>query len=315
ERALLDAVRERAEQREEQEKKRKEREKRKPFNVPAGQNVVNLNLSPDGKYVIATITEPATGSKNTIVPNFVTESGYTEDISGRTKVGDTQGRTRLTIINVETGETKPIDHGQRLPATPATQRTEMNATEQARVSIPTSRDSDRVESQAKAPVAPKDRDVQLSQLQWSEDGKNAVLSARSADNKDRWVMLLDAATGKTKVLATVHDDAWIDGPGAGTLGWLPDNEHIYFESERDGFAHLYSVSINGGEPAQLTSGQFEVSDVRLSADKTKFYFIPSQGSPFERHFYSLPINGGERTRRTGQAARVVSLHQSTFFSR
>src|SRR5258706_8276090 len=49
ERALLDAVRERAEQREEQEKKRKEREKRKPFNVPAGQNVVNLNLSPDGK--------------------------------------------------------------------------------------------------------------------------------------------------------------------------------------------------------------------------------------------------------------------------
>ena len=43
ERALLDAVRERAEQREEQEKKRKEREKRKPFNVPAGQNVVNLN--------------------------------------------------------------------------------------------------------------------------------------------------------------------------------------------------------------------------------------------------------------------------------
>ena len=115
ERALLDAVREKAEQREEQEKKRKEREKRKPFNVPAGQNVVNLSLSPDGKYVIATVTEPGTGSKNTIVPNFVTESGYTEDIPGRTKVGDTQNRTRLTIINVETGETKNIDHGQRLP--------------------------------------------------------------------------------------------------------------------------------------------------------------------------------------------------------
>src|SRR5712692_835287 len=127
ERALLDAVRERAEQREEQEKKRKEREKRKPFNVPAGQNVVNLSLSPDGKYVIATVTEPGTGSKNTIVPNFVTESGYTEDISGRTKVGDTQTRTRLTIIDVETGDTKNVDHGQKLPAGPAAQRTEMNA--------------------------------------------------------------------------------------------------------------------------------------------------------------------------------------------
>jgi dipeptidyl aminopeptidase/acylaminoacyl peptidase len=141
--------------------------------------------------------------------------------------------------------------------------------------------------------------VQLAQLQWSEDGKNAVLMARAADNKDRWVMLLDPATGKTKVLATVHDDAWVDGPGAGTLGWLPDNTHVYFESERDGFAHLYSVSIAGGEPAQLTSGSFEVSDVRLSADKTKFYFTSSEGSPFERHYYSMSTSGGARTRITG----------------
>src|SRR5438067_4834801 len=48
ERALLDAVREKAEQHEEQEKKRKEREKRKPFNIPTGQGVANLSLSPDG---------------------------------------------------------------------------------------------------------------------------------------------------------------------------------------------------------------------------------------------------------------------------
>lgn len=309
ERALLDAVRERAEQREEQEKKRKEREMRKPFNVPAGQNVINLNLSPDGKYVTATISEPGTGAKNTIVPNFVTESGYTEDIPGRTKVGDTQNRTRLTIINVGTGETKNIDHGQKLPAMPPAQRAEMNSTEQAQRERgesktaaeprPTQEQGPRTESQRAQPTQPRDRDVQLSQLQWSEDGKNAVLMARAADNRDRWVMLLDAATGKTKVLASVHDDAWIDGPGASTLGWLPDNAHVYFESERDGFAHLYSVSISGGEPTQLTSGQFEVSDVRLSQDKTKFYFTSGEGSPFERHLYSMSTTGGARTRRTG----------------
>src|SRR5882762_407384 len=199
ERGLLDAVRERAEQREEQEKKRKEREKRKPFNLPAGQNAFNLALSPDGKYVIATLNEPGAAAKNTIVPNYVTESAYTEDITGRTKVGDTQTRTRLVIIDVETGESKNVDHGQRLPAAPQAQRTEMNTTEEARVS--TGSGSDRVESQPKTPAAPKDRDIQLSQLRWSDDGKNAVLMARSVDNKDRWVMLLDAGTGKTRALA------------------------------------------------------------------------------------------------------------------
>jgi dipeptidyl aminopeptidase/acylaminoacyl peptidase len=284
ERVLLDAVREKAEQREEQEKKRKESEKRKSFSIPTGQGVASLSLSPDGKYVIATTSEPGAGSKNTIVPNYVTETGYTEDIPGRTKVGDTQNRTRLVVIDAETGDTRNVDHGQRLA--PPVQRTEMNTTEAA-----TRERNEKVPQQ-------KDRDVQLSQLQWSEDGQHAVLMARAVDNKDRWVMLLDPSNGKTKVLASVHDDAWIDGPGAFTLGWLPDNEHVYFESERDGWSHLYSVSVNGGEPAQLTSGQFEVSDVRLSQDKTKFYFTSSEGSFFERNLYSMSIGGGERKRIT-----------------
>ncbi|HYG08602.1 MAG TPA: DPP IV N-terminal domain-containing protein, partial [Pyrinomonadaceae bacterium] len=104
ERGLLDAVRERAARREEQEAKRKARERRKPFNVPSGQNVSNLTLSPDGAYVVAVITEPAPAAKQTIVPNYVTESAYTEDIPGRTKVGDAQGRTRMVVISVETGD-------------------------------------------------------------------------------------------------------------------------------------------------------------------------------------------------------------------
>lgn len=295
ERALLDAVRERAEQREEQEKKRKEREKRKPFNVPTGQNVVNLSLSPDGKYVIATISEPGAGSKNTIVPNFVTESGYTEDISGRTKVGDVQARTRLTIINVETGETKNVDHGQKVAGAPSAQGAETSTTEQRQRERSETKN---VSEPPHPPTAAKDRDVQLTQLLWSEDGKNAVVMARAADNKDRWVMLLDPATGKTKVLANIHDDEWVDGPGTNTLGWLPGNGHVYFESERDGWAHLYSVSINGGEPTQLTSGQFEVSDVRLSKDKTRFYFTSSERSSFHRDLYEMSINGGTRTRIT-----------------
>ena len=296
ERTLLDAVRERAEQREEQEKKRKEREKRKPFAVPTGQSVVNLNLSPDEKYVIATISEPGGGSKNTIVPNYVTESAYTEDIPGRTKVGDTQNRSRLVVINVETGDTKNVDHGQKLPATART--VSEFRLESGSFSLPDGEDPTKVGALT-PPDEPKSRDVQLSQLQWSDDGKNVVLMGRAADNKDRWVMLLDPANGKTKILATVHDDAWVDGPGAFTLGWLPDNEHVYFESERDGWAHLYSASINGGEPKQLTSGPFEVSDVRLSQDKTKFYFTSSEGSVFQRHLFSMPIDGGARTQITG----------------
>ena len=336
ERQLLEAVRERAEQREEQEKKRREQEKRRPFNLTPGQFVSSLLLSPDGSYVVATVGEPSQG-RNTIVPNFVTESGYTEDILGRTKVGDVQGRTRLALISVSTGEVKWVETGlRRAQVAPRVQtRTEQNATESAerergvetQQAQQTGQQAQQLGQQGGAQqqtgaqsqqtggqiqrqgaqgqqtesttqAATRDRDVQLFQLQWSDDGTRAVLMARAADNKDRWVMSLDPATAKTKVLATVHDDAWVDGPGSFTLGWLPDNRRVFFESERDGWAHLYTVSTDGGDPVQLTSGKFEVSDVRLSSDKTKFYFTSSEGSFFERHLYSMPTDGGPRTRLT-----------------
>ena len=38
---------------------------------------------------------PPSGAKNSVVPNYVTESAYTEDIPSRNKVGDEQNRTRL----------------------------------------------------------------------------------------------------------------------------------------------------------------------------------------------------------------------------
>lgn len=297
ERDLLAVIRERAEKRESDDKKRTEREaeRAKPFQLTAGQNAGNMSLSPDGKFVIVMVGESATGAKNTIVPNYVTESAYTEDIPGRSKVGDTQARGRLAILNVETGESKWIDHGQRLAAAPPAQRTEGNQPPPERGAAGQGQGTGRGQG---GPPQPRDREVQLAQPQWSDDGKNAVLSARSVDNKDRWIMHLDMTTGKTKILASVRDEAWVGGPGGFTLGWLPDNKRVFFQSERDGFSHLYTVSIDGGEPVQLTSGQFEVSDVRVSDDKTKFYFTSSEGSFFERNLYSMAFNGGARTKLT-----------------
>jgi dipeptidyl aminopeptidase/acylaminoacyl peptidase len=284
ERELIEAVRERAQNREEQEAKRKQREKRKPFTPPAGQSVANPQLSPDGKYVLVSVIQPPSGAKNTIVPNYVTESAYTEDIPSRNKVGDEQNRTRLAIISVETGDVNWVDHGQKQPQP------------EQRQAQPPSLSS---ESQGAAQRAQeRERNVQLLNPRWSEDGKNAVAFARSADNKDRWALLIDPATGKTKVLDHLHDAAWVGGPGAFTLGWLSDDKTVYFQSERDGWSHLYSASIDGGAPKQLTTGLFEVSDVRLSEDKAKFYFTSSEGDLGQRHLYSMPATGGARTRIT-----------------
>lgn len=256
EKELLDAIRQRAANREEQEARRKRDNPRKPFTLQARQTVTNLWLSPDEKTVIATVSETAQAAKTSIVPNYVTESAYTENIPSRMKVGDTPARVRMALIGAGDGEVKWVDHGQ------------------------------------------KDRMVSLQRPEWSEDGTRAVLLARASDNKDRWVLALDPATGGTRVLAAIHDDAWVDGPGAQTLGWMKGGRDVYFQSERDGYSHLYAVSHEGGEPRQLTSGRWEVLNARLSIDKSRFYLTTNEGDPTVVHFYSMPAEGGPRTRIT-----------------
>ena len=267
---LLQVVRDRVEQREEQQKKRIQ-DPRKPFTLQARQTAGALQLTPDEKYVIASVFEAAaTPAKNTIVPNYITDSVYTEDIPGRSNVGDTQGTSRLAILNVETGEVKWVDHGQKKRRRPP---------------------------KRPRPRPPPTR-IQMSAPVWSEDGTKAVITARSADNKDRWILALDPATGKTRVLVNIHDDAWVGGPqgAANTLGWMKNDREVFFISEKTGYAQLYAVPFDGGEPRALTTGNWEVLNVRQSRDKSKFYLIANAEGPSDQFLYEMPGDGGPLTR-------------------
>ena len=61
-------------------------------------------LSPDETHVFVLVAERPAGAKNTIVPNYVTETGYTEDIPARSHVGDTQDRRLLAVLNMKSGK-------------------------------------------------------------------------------------------------------------------------------------------------------------------------------------------------------------------
>ena len=113
------------------------------------------------------------------------------------------------------------------------------------------------------------RELRWSMPVLSDDGAVAVASVRSSDNKDRWLVRIDPATGKTTVLDHLHDDAWVRegfGPGPSSYGWLPASHRLWFTSERTGWMHLYVVDADaGGEARALTSGEWEITDVATSS--------------------------------------------------
>jgi dipeptidyl aminopeptidase/acylaminoacyl peptidase len=157
--------------------------------------------------------------------------------------------------------------------------------------------------------------------QLSADGSLAIAHVRAGNNKDRWLVAIDAESGKTRVVDALHDDAWVRevggfGPNDPSFGFLPDQKHVWFLSERDRWMHLYSVdaSAAGAAAQQLTQGAWEIDSVALSQDRTKFYINSTEAHPGERHVYSMPVAGGARTKitsMTGSSAGEVSPDDST----
>jgi dipeptidyl aminopeptidase/acylaminoacyl peptidase len=270
-----------------EEKKKKAEDKKKEHAVPKyelqeRQSATDLQLSPDGKHVFIVVTERADAAKRAEVPNYVTDTGYTEDIPARLKVGDAQDKRMLVVMNIETGQTVA----------------------------------------AAASFAGDKRAVNWSMPRLSDDGSVAVADARAADNKDRWLVAVDPDSGKTRVVDALHDDAWvreIGGFGANaqpSFGWMPDSKHVWFLSERDGWMHLYAVDATADRsgPRQLTEGKWEIEAATLSPDKKRFYLTTTEAHPGERQIYSMAVDGGARTRittRTGSSNGVVSPDGST----
>src|SRR5262249_49744233 len=111
EKELIQAVSERARLKDAAEGRKKREHPRKPFDLTDKQKVADMLLCPDERCAIAMIDETLRGSKKDNVPSYVTESGYTEEIPGRTNVGDVQPHSKILILDTESGEGKWLDSG------------------------------------------------------------------------------------------------------------------------------------------------------------------------------------------------------------
>ena len=143
----------------------------------------------------------------------------------------------------------------------------------------------------------KDKLIVVQEPVYSENGSYAISEIRSQDNKDRWIVSLNLANGTFQELDHQHDEAWIGGPGIpsnsygrGTLGFLGDNETIYFQSEATGYSHLYTYNLKSKKKVQLTNGNWEVRDVTLAKDKKSFYLTTNTTHPGNRNFYKMEVS-------------------------
>jgi dipeptidyl aminopeptidase/acylaminoacyl peptidase len=233
------------------------------------QRVTDMQLAPDGRAVTFTLVDEARSANDTtiLLPDFVTRSGYVEIIKappGAVKAREAVTDFRLGVVGLPQGTVRYVD------------------------------------------AKPFGKPVNWNPVVWSADGRRAITWIGSQDHKDLWLGLVEVGTAAVKVLYTEHDPAFVrdfrggrvENEAALAFGFMPDGRSVFFQSERDGWYHLYAVSLDGGEPTPLTTGRCDVENPVLASDKASWYFLSCDGDPLERHVYRMPLAGGPRTRLT-----------------
>jgi dipeptidyl aminopeptidase/acylaminoacyl peptidase len=73
------------------------------------------------------------------------------------------------------------------------------------------------------------------------------------------------------------------------------DDTLVFDSEMDGWHHLYAVHAAGDRAAVLlTPGAFDVEDVTLSADRRSVIYSSNQDDLDRRHIWRVPLAGGAK---------------------
>ncbi|MEC9298257.1 MAG: prolyl oligopeptidase family serine peptidase [Gemmatimonadota bacterium] len=252
---LFEHISRQAEREKEADARRETREAFEPKTVhlEARERLQSLRPTRDGNYVLSRASKPAQGAQRTIVPDWVTESGYTEDLNVRTKVGDAQNGGRAGIITTASGEVTWLD--------------------------------------VKPEGYEGEGQIRVSNAGWNDAGTKAFVFAVSFDDKDRWLWSVDAATGERTLLDHLHDEAWVAGPCFSCVGWIPDEDRVYFVSEATGYAHLYVVNSDGSNREALTSGEWEVLGITMPEDRSRFLLTTNEGSPFNQHVSWMGFDG------------------------
>lgn len=130
----------------------------------------------------------------------------------------------------------------------------------------------------------------IPRIKWTHDGKALCVFIMNRLQNDLKLLLADPITGNTTTMFEETAPDYLEINDA--LTFLPDNNAFIWESEQDGWYHLYLYDMTGKLINRITSGPWEVTDFKgYDPDTKRVFYMSDEQSVFERQLYSIKIDG------------------------
>lgn len=136
----------------------------------------------------------------------------------------------------------------------------------------------------------KNPDHYLTAVTWDPSERYIYIALLNRDQNHLWLNKYDVATGeKVSTLFEETDTKYVHPTHP--LSFIPGQpDKFIWQSQRDGYNHLYLYNTSGKLLRKLTSGSWVVNElVAINKGEGKVIITASKESPLEKHVYTVDI--------------------------
>lgn len=143
------------------------------------------------------------------------------------------------------------------------------------------------------------RNNYIPRMEWVPGGKEIILQQLNRKQNESRLWVCPVNGGQARNILTEKDEAWVEVAAGwdgdynyGGWDWIKRGDSFLWASEKDGWRHLYQISLDGKKEWLVTQGDYDVIDISLLDEKGGFvYFIASPGDAVRKYLYRAALDG------------------------
>ncbi|MCF8273958.1 MAG: S9 family peptidase [Flavobacteriaceae bacterium] len=145
------------------------------------------------------------------------------------------------------------------------------------------------------------RENYLVRMEFIPSTKKLLIQQLNRKQNHSKLYIAEPNTGISKVIQEETDNAWVDIYQAGNkytidftndFIWLNGGKNILWTSEKDGWRHVYNVSLEGKKEQLITKGTYDFIDlIHIDIKKGNVYFMASPNNATQSYLYKTSLSG------------------------
>lgn len=143
----------------------------------------------------------------------------------------------------------------------------------------------------------------VPRMEWAGNSSQLIMQHLNRKQNDCHILLADVQTGKSVSIYHETDPAWIDA--AESLSdkfWLNNGQEFLWETEKDGWHHLYRISRDGKSETLVTVGKYDVMGINAVDEAGGYvYFYATPDNATQRYLYRTKLDGSGKAERLSPA--------------